>query len=503
MNDNHNPDVNNIKLFIMNLKNSFLSLAFVSVVSVAKAGDDAGLSPAGMPDRWSYTPQLLQQSPVDDKWWLTFGDEHLDSLIARSVERNYDISMAIKRIGASRAAIGQARAGYFPRLDLSASWTKEQMSAVTTRFHGSQSIDDYFTLGLDMSWEIDLFGKVRQGVKGKEAQYRATRAQYDGVMVSVAAQVADAYFRLRMYQEQLQLARQHCAEQDKVLKITEARMNAGLASMLDVTQARVILYSTESSIPSIENNIHASANALSVLLSEYPGALEQQLAVPHELEFHQLCDTCSRAGIDNLPSLLPDYRQIVATGIPAELLRRRPDILEAEAEIAGYAAQLGIAKKDFLPTLSINGSIGTSAYKFDDLFTHDSFTYSIAPTLTWTVFDGLSRKYEVTQMKLQVENGIDNYNLTVLNAFTEVDNAMSSYNACLAQIDRLDNVVEESMRSLNLSLDLYTQGLTEFSNVVNAQIDLLQYQNSLISARAAALTSLVALYKAMGGGWME
>lgn len=488
----------------MILRHSIVALAAVIGIVSAKGDNSATDVPVGMPQQWRYTPEFTQQSPVDDTWWLSFDDPTLNALIAAGIDRNYDVAMAMKRIAASRAAIGQARSGYFPQLDISASWTKEQMSAVTTRFHGAHSIDDYFSLGLDMSWEIDIFGKVRQGVKEKEAAFRATRAQYDGMMVSVAAQIATAYFDMRMYQEQLSLAQQHCAQQEKVLKIAEARINAGLASMLDVSQARTTLYSTQATIPGIENSVRSAANSLSVLLADYPGAIDSIVNVNVTLpEINQMCDTCSHGELGNLPQLLPDYRMIVATGIPAELLRRRPDILQAEAEVAEYAAALGIAKKDFLPSLTINGSIGTSAFEFDNLFTHDSFTYSIAPTLSWTLFDGMSRKYEVTQSKMQMEAGIDNYNLTVLNAVTEVDNAMNAYTANLAEIDRLGKVVEESMRSLNLSLDLYTQGLTEFSNVVDSQISLLQYQNSLISARAAALTSLVTLYKALGGGWSD
>lgn len=472
---------------------------FVATGSV-HAADNEIITTGNMPERWAYTPEFTQQSPVDDKWWTTFDDVTLDSLISRGIDRNYDIASAMKRIAGARAAIGQARSGYFPQINASASWTKEQMSAVTTRFHGAHSIDDYFSLGVDMSWEVDIFGKVREGVKEKKAAYKATRAQYDGMMVSVAAQIADTYFDLRMYQEQLMLTRRHCEQQQKVLDIAKARMNAGLASMLDVSQARMTLYSTQATLPLIENNVRSSVNSLSVLLGEFPGSVDSLMRLDVALpEVNLFCDTCANTG--KIPELLPDYHRIVAAGIPADLLRRRPDIVEAEAQVASYAALLGVAKKDFLPTLTINGSIGTSAFDAGDLFTHDSFTYSVTPTLSWTLFDGMSRKYEVTQARMQMESAIDSYNLTVLNAVAEVNNAMSSYTAYLAEIDHLSKVVDESRRSLDLSLDLYTQGLTEFSNVVDSQISLLQNQNSLIAARASALTSLVTLYKAMGGGW--
>lgn len=468
---------------LMNAK-AGLTIVLTSIWSVIAVSGQGTRAVDSIPSSWSYVSDYYQQSPADDLWWQSFHDTALDSLIADGVENNYNIAMAVNRLASARAAIGQARSGYMPSLRMSASWTKGQMSAVTTRFHGAHSIDDYFSLGLDMSWELDVFGRVREGVNAKKADFRATRAQYDAAMVSVAAQIATSYFQLRMYQEALALAQEHCAEQTKVLKIAEARMEAGLASMLDVTQAKVVLASTEASIPTIENNIRSCKSAIAVMLGEYPGAIAQRFA-------------------NDSTSHLPDHRLIISTGIPAELLRRRPDILEAEARIAAAAAQLGIAKKDFLPALSINGSIGTESYKFNGLFTDDSFSYSISPTLTWTLFDGLSRKYEMTQARLNVENCIDSYNMTVLNAVAEVDNAMGAYVSTLQQIDRLGIVTEQSRKSLDLSLDLYKQGLTEFSNVVNSQIDLLQYQNELIQARGNALVSLVTLYKALGGGWQE
>ena len=200
---------------------------------------------------------------------------------------------------------------------------------------------------------------------------------------------------------------------------------------------------------------------------------------------------------------MPDYHQIVAVGFPSDLLRRRPDIVEAEYQLAEYAANVGIAKKDFLPTLSLVGTIGTSSHKADGLFGKHSLTYSIAPQLSWTVFDGLARNYRTAEAKLNLEAAVDQYNLTVMNAVEEVDNALIQYDAILSSIELQQRVVEQSEKSLNLAVDLYKTGLTAFSNVVDGQMNWLESQNTLVTLKGKALSTLVTIYQALGGGWQE
>lgn len=198
---------------------------------------------------------------------------------------------------------------------------------------------------------------------------------------------------------------------------------------------------------------------------------------------------------------LPDYRAIVPIGVPVDLLRRRPDVVAAEYNLAASASALGIAKKEFLPTLTLNGSVGTAAHKIGNLFTNSSFTYTVAPTLSWNVFSGMSRRHNAVAARQQMEMQIDNYNLTVLNAVSEVDGCISTFESAIRTIDMLGQVVEQSRKSLELSLDLYKRGLSPFNNVVNAQLDYLTNQNSLISAHGKALNAQIALYEALGGGW--
>ena len=201
----------------------------------------------------------------------------------------------------------------------------------------------------------------------------------------------------------------------------------------------------------------------------------------------------------NRSNVMPSYQQIIPVDIPANMLRRRPDIAEAEANLAGYAASIGVAKKDFLPTLALNGSLGWGGDRLDGMFDSNHFSYSIAPKLSWTIFEGFSRKAAVAQAREQMMIGIDAYNLAVMTAYTEVENAMTSYNAALETLRLNTAVFAQSRESFALAVEQYKQGLSAFTNVVNAQIDWLNYAHSLVSARGEAVIALIDLYKALGG----
>ena len=433
-----------------------------------------------MPQNWAYNEFFSQNLPTDDYWWKTFDDPCLDSLIAAGVDNNYNVVMAAHRINIAAQAVNSSRAAYFPQLDFSGGWQKARSSGGLGQHIMDATTADRFALGLNMNWEIDLFGKITQKVKASKKAYDASQAEYAGVMTALCANIAKSYITLRMYQAEYRVAQEHILSQGKILKIAEARHEAGLASMLDVTQAKTLYYSTQASVPGLEAAIHSTINSIATLTGVYPDSIYAAL---------------------NIPKLLPDHRQIIPIGVPAQLLRRRPDIVEAECQLAQYAAQLGIAKKDFLPTLSLDASIGTAAREAGDLFKKQTLTYTVAPTLSCTIFDGMARKAGVVSAREQMEIGIDNYNLTVMNAVEEVDNAIASYTASLKNIAVLEDVIENSNKSRELSLDLYKRGLNPFTDVVNAQLNCLTYENSIIESKGRALSSLISLYEALGGGW--
>lgn len=460
---------------------ALIGVALLHIASTsAKSPDPSSFLRDTVPGEWYIQPFSDQTIPSSDIWWKSFGDPMFLQLLETAENNNFNVLAAARRIEAARQTLNIARSAFLPTVGLDASWQKGRSSGRQESVAVPASSYDYFSLGASMQWEIDVFGRVQANSKASKYAYEATRAEYVATMVSLATNLAKAYISLRMYQEQLAVAKAHIASQEKVTKLVEARFDAGIGNMLEVSQARMVLYSTQATIPGLQSLIDSSINAIAVLTGEYPKNLHPMMEVARPL---------------------PEKADPFEIGIPADVLRRRPDVVEAELQLAQCAAQVGVAKKDFLPTLSLTGSIGTVAHNAGDLFTSSSFTYSIAPQLSWTIFDGLARNYRVAEAKANMEEAIDNYNFTVLTALQEANNALSVLTTSQTTINEYKKVIEASQETLNLSVDLYKRGLASFTNVVDAQMDFLTYQNSLVEAKGKCLTALVTLYDALGGGW--
>ncbi|MDE5941104.1 MAG: efflux transporter outer membrane subunit [Muribaculaceae bacterium] len=434
-----------------------------------------------LPSTWSYIPEISMDIPeATEGWWKNFSDATLDSLMAAGINNNYDIAIAARRAEMARNTMKSARGGWMPQVGLSAGWTRSRNSGMIAPPYGEASTESYFSAGLNASWEIDIFGKVASSVKAKKSSWRASRAEQAGVMLSVSAQIASTYMKLRTLQQQLSVARSHSESQMKIVNIAKARFETTLASKLDVAQAYEVYYSTTASIPMLENSIHTAINSLAVLTG---------------MSFSEA------SAILSDPAPLPDYMLPVNAGVPMQLLRRRPDIAQAEMELAAYAAEIGIAKKDFLPTLTIDGSIGTAAHELGDLMHKQTLTYSVAPSISWTIFDGMQRRYALANARETMLAGIDNYNLTVANAVREADNALSTYYSSLRYVEAVQKVVDQNVEELALAVDRYKNSLSPMSDVVTAQLNSLAAENQMIEARGSALSALISLYEALGGGF--
>lgn len=462
----------------MNLRiRSALLLLLLSSFAWAQKTDKYLDTP--LPASWVEADSVFQQTlPVDDQWWKAFDDSMLDSLIAVAVKQNYSVLTAIDRIEMAKANFRIERGSYFPSIALSGGWTKQQTSGNTSSL--PQSTSRYFDAALGASWEIDIFGSIRNRVKAQKETFMATREEYNATMVSLCAQVASAYINLRELQQELAVVNKNCESQAAVLKITEVRYNTGLVSKLDVAQAKSVYYSTKASIPSIEAEIIQYINSLAVLLGVYPSDLRPSL---------------ERVG------QLPDYMELVSVGIPANLLRRRPDIRGAERQVNAQAATLGASKSDWLPQFFLKGSVGYASRDMKDFTKSNSLTYEIAPSFTWTLFSGTKLVNATKLARAQLNETINQFNQTVLTAVQEVDNAMSAYQNSIKQIVALREVRNQGQQTLDLSLELYKQGLTPFQNVLDAQRSLLSYESSLVQAKGASLLRLIQMYQALGGGW--
>ena len=432
-----------------------------------------------LPQGWEEDTQIFQQVlPVDDQWWKAFQDPVLDSLISVAVKQNYSVLTAIDRINMAKANLRMERGNFFPTIGLNAGWTRQQSSGNTSDL--PQSTQHYYDASLNMSWELDLFGSIRNRVKAQKENFAASKEEYTGTMISLCAQVASAYINLRELQQELAVVQKNCASQEAVLKITEVRYNTGLVSKLDVAQAKSVFFSTKASIPQIESGINQYITTLAILLGTYPQEVRPALTAP---------------------GTLPDYMEPIGVGLPADLLLRRPDIRSAERSVNAQAALVGASKSDWLPQVFLKGSVGYAAKDLKDLTHHKSMTYEIAPALSWTLFKGTQLVNATKLAKAQLDEAINQFNQTVLTAVQETDNAMNAYRNSIKQIVALREVRNQGQETLTLSLELYKQGLTPFQNVLDAQRSLLSYENQLVQARGYSLLQLIATYQALGGGW--
>lgn len=472
MKDTHNPYHFSVRL-------AAVLLTLTGGLNYAGAADEVRLLPDSLPTSYSTMLDSTAPDAGGDTWWQTFGDATLSRLVTLALNNNYSSKAMLKRIEASREILRQTQAGYYPTVGLSAGYDIGRQSGRESDPMTSVPTISFFQLGASVSWEIDVFGRIREKAKGDKATIEATRYEYAGMQLSLAAQVATEYFALRMYERQLQTASGHLEMQEEVLRIVEARYKAGIVSKLDVAQARSMVSSTRLIIPTLESEIVTARNALAVLCAA------------------KSKDISAMTSGDSNPVIVAP----ASIGVPADLIRRRPDIAEAEMRIEALAAQLGVARKEYLPSLSLNASIGTSSHGVDGLFGKNSMSYEVAPTLSWTLFDGFSRKAAVAEAKAQMEAGIDDYNNALATAVQEVENALSGYEAARKRLDLYDEMLATSKELVSLSLERYRQGLADFSDVADAQITYLSNQTSCESSQAACLESLVTLYKALGGGF--
>ena len=396
-----------------------------------------------------------QIPPIDDKWWKAFDDPMLDSLITVASTQNYSVLSAMDRMDMAKSNLRIERGSFFPSISLDGGWARQQSSGNVNAL--PQSITGAYSASLNASWELDVFGSIRQRVKAQRETFIASKEEYTSVMVSLCAQIASAYIGLRELQQELSVVTHNCHTQAAVLNITEVRYKTGLVSKLDVSQAKSVYYSTKASIPQLEAGINQYITTLAILLGTYPQHIRPILEKPGKL---------------------PDYMELIGIGIPADLLLRRPDIRQAERQVNAQAATLGASQSDWLPQVFLKGSIGYSSHDLKDLTKRNSMTFEIAPSISWTLF-----------------------NQTVLTAVQETDNAMNSYRNSIQQIVAMREVCNQGEETLKLSLDLYKQGLTPFQNVLDALRSLLTYENQLVQAQGSSLLHLIALYQALGGGY--
>ena len=434
-----------------------------------------------MPYNFPADSLIEQQLPIEEQWWLGFNDPLLDSLMVVAIDKNYNLLMAQQKIYQAKAAMRSAYGALFPTLGLDVGWERVKSSKnISEAAKLSDPYSGYYSGTVTMSWEVDVFGSIRKKAREEKMTYRATKAEYNATMVSMAASLGTAYVNLRTTQRVIAVMNENINSQKEILDITIARFNAGLSSQLDVSQAKSTYYSTQASILSYYTSEASYINAIAILLGAIPSSVTELLSVTQ-------------------PFPKPD--RLIPTSIPAALLRQRPDIKEAEYQVEAQAAALGVARAEWFPTFFVNGEFGVSTHDLDKLLYKNSMVWEIAPAMKWTIFNGGQRAAGVTSAKALLESSIENYNQTVLTALQEVDNAIISYKNAVRESQQYNLVVNEAQTSLKLAVELYKMGLTEFLNVIDSLQSLLTYQISLVNAEGNTVIDMITLYQALGGGW--
>lgn len=449
------------------------------LVAGCAVGPDYKAPAPKMPAAWRQPPDpaITPSEASVQRWWEVFGDATLSRLVARATTGNLDLKQAVARIKEARARVGVASGKYYPEassaVDVSVQRGSKNQGA-TGEITGS------YSLGLSASWEVDLFGRVRRSVEAARADLQAAEEDHLDVTVALVAEVARVYLGVRTLQARVKATRENNASQAQVLELTRSRFRHGLATDLDVAQAEMLLASSEADLPLLDIELVRAKNALAQLLGQRPGDLEQELR-------------------QEAPIPVPPVK--VAVGLPASLLRQRPDIRRTERQLAAQTARIGVATADLYPSFSIAGTIGLASLDAAQLFTLSSGLFSVGPSVTWNVFQGGRIRSNIKVQEALREQAQVAYEKAVLNALVEVENALAAFRQQDDRVRALERALASARRALKMALQLYKDGLTDFQTVLDAQRSVLSYETQLASGRGEAATNLVLLYKALGGGW--
>ncbi len=445
-----------------------------------KVGPNYARPPAPVAPDWvdHADPRVTNDPPSDRAWWTVFNDPALNGLVDAAYRQNLDLRTAGTRILEARARRSIEIGNLFP----------QSQSAVGAYAHGQISdnlnlpLPSSFNLwatGFNLSWELDFWGRYRRSVEAANADWAASVEQYGDTLVLVLSEVATTYVELRTYEQRLEYARTNVEIQQGSLQLAENRYRRGLATELDVRQARSSLAQTQSAIPPLVAGRRQASNRLCILLGTPVGDLAAQLA----------------------PAPIPAAPAEVAIGIPADLLRRRADVRRAEREVAAQSARIGVAETDLYPALTLNGFMGYAADDIERLFRSSSFTAFVIPTFRWNVLNYGRIANKIRMQDARLEGAALQYQQAVLNGGREVEDALVGFLQAQKQAARLDDSVREAERSVELVLIQFRGGVTDFNRVFNTQAVLVSQQDQLAAARGRIALNLIQVYKALGGGW--
>ncbi len=461
-----------------------------AVVLIALAGcsvgpDYASPKAGSSADQWPEPLEGGLQAGQADlrEWWKAFEDPTLESLVDRSLVGNLDLKEAAARVREARALRGVVAADQFPTVGVgaSASYDRASENSFGGEFGSPGEESDFYDAGFDATWEIDVFGRVRRSVEAAEAEVDSAVESQRDARVVLLSEVARNYVEYRSAQARLTIANENVRIQQDTLGLSKDRLAAGLGTDLQVAQATAQLEATRSQIPPLKTDLKRAAFRLDVLLGKRPGTLAPELEAT---------------------APVPPTPEAVLVGMPAELLRRRPDIRRAERSLAAATARVGVATADLYPRFTLSGSFGVESEDMGNLFSGDSRTWSAGPlAVRWPIFDAGRIRSTIQVREAQQEQALVQYERTVLEAYEDVANALVAYARVKERRESLALAVDADRKAVEFANDLWTRGLTDFLNVLDTQRALFLLEDQLAESDAQVSTSLIAIYKSLGGGW--
>ncbi len=413
------------------------------------------------------------------EWWTTLGDPMLTELVGEAITNSPDIKSAVAAVRAARAQLGAVRSSFGPQVDARGAFTRSEPSD-----------GDLYSAGFDASWELDIFGGVRRANEAAKAFLEGQDAVHADVEVSLAAETASAYVRLREAQQRLRVARETVSSQEQTVELLLSKFENGLISELYLQQARSVYESTRATVPMFGTDIEKALNALAVLTGAMPGSLHERFSIPLRQGF-------GGQEVWNIP--VATTNDVV--GIPADLLRRRPDVRKAERNLAEQTARIGISKSDYFPKLTLNGSIGIEALNFSGLSQSGNETSSFGPSVRWAIFRSGQIRNNVKAQTARQEQALADYEKSVLSAVQETRDALTAFRNEQLRLEALTAATDAARTAAELADNRYENGLEDFGVVLDTQRTQLQLEDQKVQSQSESTLSLIRLYKALGGGW--
>jgi NodT family efflux transporter outer membrane factor (OMF) lipoprotein len=424
-----------------------------------------------------HDPSMRAEAADLKEWWTSFNDSTLDSLVERAIRGNIDLRIAQERVREARATRGYTAATRrLPDLGMSGGYSDRSSSNQNFASGGN----GLFQTGFDASYELDFFGGARASVSAAEADALAAEEAARASQVTVVSEVARSYMELRQLQERLELARKSLESQKEILRLTELRRQAGLTTELDVARATAQVETTTAAIPSLEAQASRAMTAIAVLLGEQPGALEAELSKPGEI-----------------PGSPPE----VPVGLPSDLLRRRPDIRQAERQIQGAAARVGVAVSNLYPKFALTSGTGGQSNSLLNLLSGAASLWNFGSSFQWGLLNYPATKANINAAESREQQQMATYEKTVLTALKDVEDALTNYTRNKERQASLRGAAAQNRKALELATQRYTSGLTSFLDVLDAQRSLYASEDAVTQSRGAIATDLISIYKALGGGW--